>query len=100
MSLLVNEYVDSVIHEELRTVAARRLDENRTEANFEAHVEANANQLTALALIVLNVLLVAAIGVNVSTTPIFSGVLVVGLALASVYTATKLKEMFGTSTQE
>lgn len=94
MAILTNEYMDSLAYDELRSAAAGRLEE----AQVLHNAERDADKLTAFALIALIVLLVAAIGVNAGSAPGFAVILVAGLAFASIKTAAKFMEMYGTKT--
>nr|NLD40645.1 hypothetical protein [Actinomycetales bacterium] len=111
MTMLVNEYVHTVAREERKQAAeARRVREAglnqfhvedlAVRIEDEADSADTGNGLTAVALVLLNVLLIAAIAVNYAFAPVVAWVLLGAFVLVNLYTVNQLKEMFGTYTLE
>ena len=99
-TMLVNEYVDTVARQERKDAAEARKAEQHIEqvtaADNGAETAGTSKGLVATALVLLNLLIVAAIGVNYAVSPILSWVLLVVFVLTNMYTVNQLKEMFGT----
>lgn len=102
MTILVNEYVDTMARfDRTEATNARRVEERELRAESVSASDASAgNGLTAVALVMLNVLLVAMTGLTYSISAIASWVLLATFVLASMYTANALQEMFGTDSIE
>lgn len=107
MTMLVNEYVDTAARAECLEAHKAKRAERAAAKEHAAHaaVASNPNEakaLTAFALTLLNLLLVAAVGFNVQSAPAISWLMVMALIPVSVYTSHQLLKMFGTedSTQE
>lgn len=91
MTILNNEYVETIVQDEIRQMTTARIEHARSAAQ-----DRDARGLTVFSLMILNVLLTAAVGINIGSANIFAYVMAAGLAISSVYTARQIDEMFGT----
>nr|NLD40984.1 hypothetical protein [Actinomycetales bacterium] len=96
--MLVNEYVHTVAREERKAAKAHEAEQQITTSENGPDTGGTTKGLVAIALVLLNVLLIVAVGVNYATAPIFAWVLLIAFIGINLYTAKQLQTMFGTYT--
>ncbi|HZK05343.1 MAG TPA: hypothetical protein VFC82_05770 [Actinomycetaceae bacterium] len=101
MTLFVNEYVDHIGRQELlENLKARITAETETPAQADTQTDAdNGSLLSGIVLVLINLLLVTAIGVSASISTAIAWMVTIGLAITAAATAAVLKDMFGTDPQ-